>query len=370
MSRARTWALGLFLAAASLGGCRGDEPGKSDEAVLIMLSEARAHQRLADLKLADGDVDAAVAAVREVLRIRFPPGAPETEDVFLDAHARLARLLYRAAAPRPKSRRWPSSRRRGAWRPATASSARTSRPSPPRSTRRGPSGSPIRPSRSRPAAWKCRPSSGSSRSIAACSMHSLTRASRLAISRGSDVCSYLGPLRPETRDRVPPEATRAAGRGNPAGRLGALLTVLVTLGSGCAMQQRPTSTSPAASREHGEVAELEKLIADHKASLHSSGDDRPSAAADQSAGAAPAPRCDGVCRAGQEICTASRRICKSPRTSTSPPSPPAASAPSARATTPAPCAPSAADRRRARTQTADEKLLIAVLWWRRRCATN
>ncbi len=93
MSRLLIWVLGGFLAIAGLSGCRGDEPGKSDEAVLIMLSEARAHQRLADLKLADGDVEAALTAVREVLRIRFPSGAPETEDVFLDAHARIARLL-------------------------------------------------------------------------------------------------------------------------------------------------------------------------------------------------------------------------------------------------------------------------------------
>ncbi len=110
------------------------------------------------------------------------------------------------------------------------------------------------------------------------------------------------------------EATRAAGSRSALGQLGVVLAVLVALGGGCAMQQKPTSTSPAsAAREHGEVAELEKLIADHKASLHSAGDDRPAAsdtATPMSAGAAPAPRCDGVCRAGQEICTASRRICK------------------------------------------------------------
>jgi hypothetical protein len=88
---ARALALALFLAVA--GGCRGEDPGKSDEAVLLMLSEARALQRYADLKLADGDVEGAIASVREVLAIRFPPSVPETEDVFLDARARLARLV-------------------------------------------------------------------------------------------------------------------------------------------------------------------------------------------------------------------------------------------------------------------------------------
>lgn len=84
----------LWLALASGGaGCRGDDPSRSDEAMLLMLSEARALQRYADLKLIDGDVEGAIASVRQVLAIRFPPAAPETEDVLLDAHARLARLL-------------------------------------------------------------------------------------------------------------------------------------------------------------------------------------------------------------------------------------------------------------------------------------
>ncbi len=86
-------ALGLLLAGAALAGCRGEDPGKTDEAMLLMLSEARALQRYADLKLVDGDVEGAMASVREVLAIHFPPSAPETEDVLLDAHARLARLL-------------------------------------------------------------------------------------------------------------------------------------------------------------------------------------------------------------------------------------------------------------------------------------
>ena len=111
--------------------------------------------------------------------------------------------------------------------------------------------------------------------------------------------------------------TRGAARA-PLRRLGVALTVLWALGSGCATQQHPSpATALSGSKEHSELKALEKSIADNKASLHNSGDDRlaTSATADSaptpmSGGPAPAPRCDGVCRAGQEICTASRRICK------------------------------------------------------------
>ena len=85
--------IALFALASGGAGCRGEDPSRSDEAMLLMLSEARALQRYADLKLIDGDVEGAIASVRQVLAIRFPPAAPETEDVLLDAHARLARLL-------------------------------------------------------------------------------------------------------------------------------------------------------------------------------------------------------------------------------------------------------------------------------------
>ena len=197
--RLRALVLGGFLAVGgSFAGCRGDDPGKSDEAVLIMLSEARAHQRLADLKLADGDVEGAIASVREVLLIRFPPGAPETEDVFLDAHARLARLVLSRGGAEAEERAL--AELETARRLATRDSFFRSHIEnlTPRSTRPAPSGSPTRPSRSRRAARKRRPWSASSRSIAVCSMHSLTPASLLAISRGPDVCLYLGRERPDS----------------------------------------------------------------------------------------------------------------------------------------------------------------------------
>jgi hypothetical protein len=89
----------LAAALACVAACHGDDPSKSDEAMLLQLSEARALQRAADLKLIDGDVEGAMATVREVLAIRFPAGAPETEDVLLDAHARLARLALSRGGP-------------------------------------------------------------------------------------------------------------------------------------------------------------------------------------------------------------------------------------------------------------------------------
>lgn len=102
--------------------------------------------------------------------------------------------------------------------------------------------------------------------------------------------------------------------------MGLGLALLITLGAGCAKRQlvAPTTTAPAASSAHTEVAELEKTIAENKALLRGGGDRAAAGvpAADDtspsqmSAGGAPASRCDGVCRAAQEICTASRRICQ------------------------------------------------------------
>jgi hypothetical protein len=43
--------------------------------------------------MSDGNLDAAIAAVRTILSLSFPKGAPEAEDVRLDARALLAKLL-------------------------------------------------------------------------------------------------------------------------------------------------------------------------------------------------------------------------------------------------------------------------------------
>lgn len=78
-------------------GCSKGEGGKREEALLIGLNEARAWQRRADLHLQEGDVQAAIVDVRQVLAVNFPPEAQEAQDARLDARARLAQLLLRAA---------------------------------------------------------------------------------------------------------------------------------------------------------------------------------------------------------------------------------------------------------------------------------
>ena len=97
-ARVRIVAAGLLSLLAMGGACQRSQNGAlsamgadNTEAVLVMLSEARAWQRRADLLLIDGDVAGAIAAVKEVLEIRFPPNMAEAEDVRLDASVRLAR---------------------------------------------------------------------------------------------------------------------------------------------------------------------------------------------------------------------------------------------------------------------------------------
>lgn len=80
----------LLLAAP---GCRrAGEARPVDERLLLTLEEARARQHSADVHLADGDVASALGDIGEVLKIAFPPGAPEGEEARLDAWGRLAKL--------------------------------------------------------------------------------------------------------------------------------------------------------------------------------------------------------------------------------------------------------------------------------------
>lgn len=102
----RIWCLALLPAALFVdGGCHrptADKPAlsaqASAEATLIMLSEAKAWQRRADLHLSEGDVSAAIGDIKEVLQIQFPADAAEAEDVRLDACGRLAKLYLSQGA--------------------------------------------------------------------------------------------------------------------------------------------------------------------------------------------------------------------------------------------------------------------------------
>jgi len=64
-----------------------------DLKLMLALSQAKNFHHKAKVLMSDGNTAAAVAAVREILSLRFPPNAPEAEDVRNDARALLARLL-------------------------------------------------------------------------------------------------------------------------------------------------------------------------------------------------------------------------------------------------------------------------------------
>jgi hypothetical protein len=88
----------LLALALLLGGCRDERPPLS-EPLLAALGQARSYHHIADLHLADGEPGAAAAAVEKILVLSFPAGAPEGEDVVLDARARLAKLHLAAGRP-------------------------------------------------------------------------------------------------------------------------------------------------------------------------------------------------------------------------------------------------------------------------------
>ena len=66
--------------------------------LMLGLSLARNHHHKADVYLKEAKVEPAIASVREILSIKFPPGSPEGEDVMHDASARLAKLLVTRGA--------------------------------------------------------------------------------------------------------------------------------------------------------------------------------------------------------------------------------------------------------------------------------
>ncbi|HEY5934192.1 MAG TPA: hypothetical protein VIU61_06155 [Kofleriaceae bacterium] len=100
------WLLALVLAA---GGCTSPErepaPGSPsvtrvaepedviDQDLMIALAQAKNFHHKAKVYMTDAKPTEAIASVREILSLRFPAGAPEAEDVRLDARALLAKLL-------------------------------------------------------------------------------------------------------------------------------------------------------------------------------------------------------------------------------------------------------------------------------------
>ncbi|MGN6107895.1 MAG: tetratricopeptide repeat protein [Kofleriaceae bacterium] len=64
-----------------------------DQELMVFLGQAKNFHHKAKVYASEGKLDDAIAAVRQILSLRYPSGAPEAEDVRLDARARLAKLL-------------------------------------------------------------------------------------------------------------------------------------------------------------------------------------------------------------------------------------------------------------------------------------
>jgi len=64
-----------------------------DQRLMIALGQAKNFHHKAKVYMADGNLAAATASVRQVLSLPFPAGAPEADDVRNDARALLAKLL-------------------------------------------------------------------------------------------------------------------------------------------------------------------------------------------------------------------------------------------------------------------------------------
>jgi len=98
--------IALAVAACTGGGDRKGDSGSGssvtqlpdprdviDEQLMIPLAQAKNFHHKAKVYMSDGNLVEATAAVRQILSLRFPPGAPEADDVRLDARALLAKLL-------------------------------------------------------------------------------------------------------------------------------------------------------------------------------------------------------------------------------------------------------------------------------------
>ena len=105
----RSWVFAVLLGGAlvALGfACSGEPDNKGgpvtritepedaiDEALMLSLSQAKNFHHKARVYMSDGQLPLATDSVRKILAIEFPAGAPEAEDVRLDARAMLAKLL-------------------------------------------------------------------------------------------------------------------------------------------------------------------------------------------------------------------------------------------------------------------------------------
>ncbi|HET7501908.1 MAG TPA: hypothetical protein VFK02_12915, partial [Kofleriaceae bacterium] len=82
----------------SSGGERGPttrvaDPGDViDQELMVALGQAKNFHHKAKVYMADGNLGAATGAVRQILSLPFPRGAPEADDVRNDARALLAKL--------------------------------------------------------------------------------------------------------------------------------------------------------------------------------------------------------------------------------------------------------------------------------------
>jgi hypothetical protein len=96
---------GAVLALIGVAACNGDGDRRGsvtritqpedviDEGLMLALSQAKNFHHKARVYMSDGQLAPATTAVRQILAIQFPDGAPEAEDVRLDARAMLAKLL-------------------------------------------------------------------------------------------------------------------------------------------------------------------------------------------------------------------------------------------------------------------------------------
>jgi tetratricopeptide (TPR) repeat protein len=92
----------LGLSACSTGDREPSPPSQTktaeptdviDEELMVSLAQAKNFHRKAKVYMSDGNLALATASVRQILSLRFPKGAPEADDVRLDARALLAKLL-------------------------------------------------------------------------------------------------------------------------------------------------------------------------------------------------------------------------------------------------------------------------------------